>query len=74
MRDVLLGKSPLIFTAEIYASAAIVGAVIEVLGVSGKISPVLSLWLAIITCTTIRMLTIKYRIRIPPIKNSYFQD
>ncbi|EDQ0629139.1 trimeric intracellular cation channel family protein [Salmonella enterica] len=74
MRDVLLGKSPLIFTAEIYASAAIVGAVIEVLGVPGKISPVLSLWLAIITCTTIRMLAIKYRIRIPPIKNSYFQD
>ncbi|EBQ9782887.1 trimeric intracellular cation channel family protein [Salmonella enterica] len=73
MRDVLLGKSPLIFKTEIYASAAIVGAVIEVLGVSGKISPVLSLWLAIITCTTMRMLAIKYGIRAPSIKNYYLQ-
>ncbi|MGP2446653.1 trimeric intracellular cation channel family protein [Pantoea ananatis] len=73
MRDVLLGKSPIIFTKEIYASAAIVGATIELLGVSGKMSPTLSLWISIISCTAIRMWAIKYGIRIPVIKNRYLQ-
>ncbi|MGY3306997.1 putative membrane protein YeiH [Pantoea ananatis] len=68
MRDLLLGKSPIIFTKEIYASAAI-----ELLGVSGKMSPTLSLWISIISCTAIRMWAIKYGIRIPVIKNRYLQ-
>ncbi len=69
IRDVLTNKSPLIFQSEIYAGAAIVGATIELLGSTGLISPLLSPWLAIITCTLIRMLAIKYRIQFPSIKD-----
>lgn len=72
IRDVLTGRPPLIFQAEIYASAAIVGASIELLGSMGVISPLLSPWLAIIACIVIRMLAIKYNLKLPFINNKCF--
>jgi uncharacterized membrane protein YeiH len=70
IRDILSGKTPTIFTTEIYASAALVGASIELLGSTGTIPQVISIWLSIFVCTLIRMLSLKYNIKLPSIKNT----
>lgn len=71
LRDVLTGRKPILFTQELYAVAAIVGASIELLGSTGLISNKLSIWLSIIVATTIRMLAIKYKITLPSIKDGF---
>lgn len=68
LRDVLCGRTPIIFTKEIYASAAIIGAAIEVLGSSGVISSAYSIWIAIITCTLIRLISLYYGLNLPTIR------
>ncbi|RWR03038.1 membrane protein [[Pantoea] beijingensis] len=69
LRDILTGQVPTIFKQEIYASAAIVGAGIELLGSTKCIPQSYSIWLAILTCTAIRMLALKYHIRLPSIRH-----
>ncbi|SDZ01050.1 trimeric intracellular cation channel family protein [Nitrosomonas sp. Nm33] len=68
-RDILTGKSPSIFTQDLYASAAIIGSLIEIMGSTGVIDNRISIWVSILTTTTIRMLAIKYKIKLPSIKN-----
>ncbi|SFJ10527.1 trimeric intracellular cation channel family protein [Nitrosomonas sp. Nm34] len=68
-RDILTGKSPSIFTQDLYASAAIIGSLIELMGATGVIDNRISIWVSILTTTTIRMLAIKYKIKLPSIKN-----
>lgn len=68
LRDILCGRTPIIFTKEIYASAAIIGATIEVLGSSGVISSVYSIWIAIFACTSIRLISLYYGLNLPTIK------
>ncbi|MDV6345850.1 trimeric intracellular cation channel family protein [Nitrosomonas sp. Is37] len=68
-RDILTGKSPSIFTEDLYASAAIIGSLIELMGATGVIDNRISIWASILTTTTIRMLAIKYKIKLPSIKN-----
>lgn len=66
LRDILLNRVPAILEKEIYASAALVGAVIVVLGHYGK-------WLtgewvtiiALIISFTLRMLALRYRWNLP---------
>jgi uncharacterized membrane protein YeiH len=65
LRDVLLNRVPIILKKEIYASAALVGAVIVVLGNYLNLS---SDWVAIfsiMTCFTIRMLAIRFQWNLP---------
>ena len=65
LRDVLLNRVPIILQKEIYASAALIGAVIVVLGNYLNLS---SDWVAIfslITCFTIRMLALHFHWNLP---------
>lgn len=65
LRDVLLNRVPIILQKEIYASAALVGAVIVVLGNYLNLA---SDWVAIFslsTCFTIRMLALHYHWNLP---------
>lgn len=68
LRDILTNRKPIVFNQELYASAAITGSSIELLGSTSIINSKLSIWLAILTATTIRMLAIKYNITLPSIK------
>ncbi|ARU93894.1 trimeric intracellular cation channel family protein [Tatumella citrea] len=72
LRDVLVGKTPVIFTKEIYASAALIGAGIELLGSAGIIPEQYSIWISIVVCTLIRLLSLKYNITLKTIANKYF--
>ncbi|WP_397453321.1 trimeric intracellular cation channel family protein [Pseudomonas sp. NA-150] len=70
IRDVLLGRVPVVLTKEIYASAALLGAVIQLLGDLQWISPQVSPWAAIALCTLVRMLSLRYRWNLPAIKKA----
>lgn len=71
LRDILTGRSPIILTKEIYASAALIGAGIQILGSAGFMPAQYSIWLAIGSCTAIRMLSLKYNITLKTITNKY---
>ena len=59
-RDVLLNRVPVILQREIYASAAMVGAVIEVAGQRLDWWPAGRTWLALSACFTLRWLALRY--------------
>ncbi len=66
LRDILLNRVPVILEKEIYASAALVGALIVVLGSYTKWLP--TDWIAIIAlvvCFTIRMLALRFHWNLP---------
>ncbi|SEK16583.1 MULTISPECIES: trimeric intracellular cation channel family protein [unclassified Variovorax] len=65
MRDVLLNRVPVILQREIYASAALVGASIEVIGQSlGWLSSGRT-WIALATCFALRYLSLRYQWNLP---------
>jgi len=70
LRDLLTGKPPAILSQDIYASAALVGSAIEISGCTGYIPQAYSAWLAIVACTLLRLLALKYRIGLPSIKHN----
>ncbi len=70
LRDLLIGKPPIIFSQDIYASAALIGAAIEISGSVGYIPQACSAWTAIIICTLLRLLALKYKIGLPSIKHN----
>lgn len=70
LRDVLLNRVPVILAKEIYASAALVGALIVVLGnylkwVSGDWVSIV----ALITCFALRLLALRYHWNLPVYAN-----
>lgn len=70
LRDILLNRVPLILEKEIYASAALLGALIVVLGYYSKIlsSDWISL-IALITCFGLRLLALHYHWNLPSYSN-----
>lgn len=70
IRDVLLGRVPVVLTKEIYASAALLGAAIQLLGELQIIDHRFAPWAAIALCTLVRMLSLKYQWNLPAIKKS----
>lgn len=69
IRDTLTVYIPSVLTKEIYASAAIGGAIIQVLGDKNiLIDPTIAPWLAIFICSTIRLLSLKFKWNLPSIK------
>lgn len=67
LRDLLAGRSPVIFSKEIYALAALIGAAIALLGAVGFLPQSLSMWLAIIVCALVRMISMYFNINLPSI-------
>jgi uncharacterized membrane protein YeiH len=59
-RDVLLNRVPVILQKEIYASAALIGASIEVAGEMLNWSVTWLPWVALLTCVALRLLSLKY--------------
>lgn len=64
-RDVLLNRVPVILQREIYASAALVGAGIEVAGSRLGWASDGRTWLALATCFALRYLSLRYRWNLP---------
>lgn len=60
LRDVLLNRVPVILEKEIYASAALLGAAIEVAGEGLEWSTVWLPWVAMLVCVGLRLLSLRY--------------
>jgi uncharacterized membrane protein YeiH len=65
MRDVLLTRVPVIFEREIYASAALVGAGIEVVGQRLNWLSSGRTWVALTACFLLRYLSLRYKWSLP---------
>ncbi|HWK60185.1 MAG TPA: trimeric intracellular cation channel family protein [Eoetvoesiella sp.] len=65
LRDVLLNRTPLILRKEIYASAALVAAVIQVLGDTFAWPQQWVPWVGIVICFALRYLSLSYRWNLP---------
>ncbi len=70
LRDLLLREVPVILKKEIYASCALIGAIIQLSGDLGFMQVEYSSLLAIIVCTIIRLVSIRYKINLPSINRS----
>ncbi|AYN86107.1 MULTISPECIES: trimeric intracellular cation channel family protein [Commensalibacter] len=68
LRDTLTALIPSVLTKEIYASAAIGGAIVQIMGDKNIISPTFAPWFAIIICSAIRLLSLKFKWNLPSIK------
>jgi len=65
IRDVLLNRVPVILQREIYALAALVGAVIEVVGARLEWFPSGRTWVALLVCFVLRYLSLHYKWSLP---------
>ncbi len=65
IRDIFLNRIPVIFEKEIYASAALLGAVVVVAGHSLGLSNDLIIPTGFIVCLVIRLLALKYHWKLP---------
>lgn len=68
IRDVLANRTPIILRREIYALAALTGAVLYVVADNYDVNPVLGLWGTIAAVLAIRLLAIFYAWSIPTLK------
>ena len=64
-RDVLLNRVVIIMQQEIYASAAFLGAALSVLGEYLAWPTLWSMWLPIVLCCTLRLLSLRYHWHLP---------
>ena len=68
LRDVLITSIPTVLTKEIYASAALIGAILQILGEKGLLNGATASWSAIIVCSSIRLLSLKFKWNLPAVK------
>ena len=65
LRDVMINQVPLVFTSELYATAAWIGAMalitLNALGVEANMAA----WIGIITCVVVRMIAIRWKVTLP---------
>jgi uncharacterized membrane protein YeiH len=64
-RDVLLTRVPIVLQKEIYASAAVGGAALAVIGERLGWAPLWSMWLPIVACCGLRILSLRYHWNLP---------
>jgi len=70
IRDIFLNRIPVIFEKEVYASAALLGAVVVVAGHSWNIPNDTLIPAGFIGCLTIRLLALKYHWKLPGFPNN----
>lgn len=65
LRDVMINQVPLVFSCELYATAAWLGAVtliiLEALGLDNNVAA----WIAIATCIVVRLTAIRWKVTLP---------
>lgn len=65
VRDVLLARVPTVLRADVYATAAMLGAALFVAGVYGKLSPKWAAILGATACFALRMVAVSHHWRLP---------
>ena len=72
IRDVLTNQVPLIFKKEIYASACLLGGVVYLTTNHFQLPESIQFISTILTVITIRLIAVKYHLRLPKIKDDIF--
>jgi uncharacterized membrane protein YeiH len=65
VRDILLVRTPVVLVADIYASAALVGAAVVVVGRRLGCPPALAAVLGFVVCFTLRMAAVRFGWQLP---------
>lgn len=65
LRDVMINQVPLVFSSELYATAAWIGAVTLIVLNTLNIDATLAAWGGIIVCFTVRMIAIRWGVKLP---------
>lgn len=74
MRDVMLSRIPAILQREIYASAALLGAAIQVASIRAGIDGAWTPWVATLACMGLRMMSLRYGWKLPVYVNKTRND
>lgn len=65
LRDIMINEVPLVFTSELYATAAWVGAMtligLDTIGINVK----LAAWIALAACIAVRLVAIRWKVTLP---------
>jgi len=65
LRDVMINEVPLVFTSELYATAAWMGAITLILLHRLGIEASITAWIGILACFTVRMIAIRWKVTLP---------
>jgi len=69
LRDIMINEVPLVFTSELYATAAWVGAMtligLDAIGINVK----LAAWIALAACIAVRLVAIRWKVTLPSFKH-----
>ena len=66
MRDLLAGEIPDVLTGgELYATAALAGAVLYLLLLELSVSPLAVFWIPVVAIFCIRLLAVRYQVALP---------
>ena len=65
LRDIMINEVPLVFSSELYATAAWFGAITLIILDAFDINPSLAAWIGIVTCVAVRMIAIRWKVKLP---------
>lgn len=65
LRDIMINQVPLVFSSELYATAAWLGAITLILLDAVSLDNTVAAWIAIATCFVIRLTAIRWKVRLP---------
>lgn len=65
LRDIMINEVPLVFSSELYATAAWFGAITLIILDIFKVDAALAAWVGIVTCFAVRMIAIRWKVKLP---------
>ena len=65
LRDVIINEVPLVFSSELYATAAWIGAMTLIVLITLGVDSTLAAWIAMIVCVIVRLVAIRWKVTLP---------
>lgn len=65
LRDIMINEVPLVFSSELYATAAWFGAITLIILDAFDVNATLAAWIGIATCFTVRLIAIRWKVKLP---------
>lgn len=69
LRDVMINEVPLVFSSELYATAAWVGAMVLIILTALGIHATVAAWIGTATCFAVRLIAIRWKVTLPSFKH-----
>lgn len=65
LRDVMINEVPLVFTSELYATAAWIGSMTLIVLNALDVNATVAAWVGILTCVMVRLIAIRWKVTLP---------